>query len=149
MADPALVQSAPDGRQLLGRRFDLRGGTIQFTGRTPPNPVLDLQAVTRAADITAVVRVEGEATDPQFKLDSEPPMPEDEILARLLFNRAAGRLGPADAIRLAAAVNTLRGGGLGVLGQARQALGLDTLGVSGENLEEVWFEESAKVFLEA
>jgi translocation and assembly module TamB len=124
------------GFELLGQRFDLRGGTIQFTGQTPPNPLLDLQAVTRAEDITAVVRVEGEATDPQFKLDSEPSMPEDEIVSRLLFRRAAGRLGPADAIRLAAAVNTLRGGGLGVLGQARQALGLDTLDVSGEGLED-------------
>jgi translocation and assembly module TamB len=124
------------GFELLGQRFDLRGGTIQFTGQTPPNPLLDLQAVTRAEDIIAVVRVEGEATDPQFKLDSEPSMPEDEIVSRLLFRRAAGRLGPADAIRLAAAVNTLRGGGLGVLGQARQALGLDTLDVSGEGLED-------------
>jgi translocation and assembly module TamB len=124
------------GFELLGHRFDLRGGTIQFTGQMPPNPLLDLQAVTRAEDITAVVRVEGEATDPQFKLDSEPSMPEDEIVSRLLFRRAAGRLGPADAIRLAAAVNTLRGGGLGVMGQARQALGLDTLAVSGEGLED-------------
>jgi translocation and assembly module TamB len=124
------------GFELLGHRFDLRGGTIQFTGQTPPNPVLDLQAVTRAEDITAVVRVEGEAMAPQFRLDSEPSMPEDEIVSRLLFRRAAGRLGPADAIRLAAAVNTLRGGGLGVMGQARQALGLDTLDVSGEGLED-------------
>jgi translocation and assembly module TamB len=124
------------GFELLGHRFDLRGGTIQFTGQTPPNPVLDIQAVARAADITAVVRIEGEATAPEFRLDSEPPMPEDEIVSRLLFNRAAGRLGPGDAIRLAAAVNTLRGGGLGVLGEARQALGLDTLGVSGESLED-------------
>jgi translocation and assembly module TamB len=63
-------------------------------------------------------------------------MPEDEIVSRLLFQRAAGGLTPAQAIQLAAAVNTLRGGGLGVLGQARQALGLDTLDVSGGGLED-------------
>jgi translocation and assembly module TamB len=122
--------------ELLGQRFELRVGTIQFTGATPPNPVLDVQAATRAGDITAVVRVEGEARSPEFKLDSEPSMPEDEIVSRLLFQRAAGGLGPAQAIQLAAAVNTLRGGGLGVLGQARQALGLDTLDVSGEGLQD-------------
>jgi translocation and assembly module TamB len=122
--------------ELLGQRFELRVGTVQFTGATPPNPVLDVQAATRAGDITAVLRVEGEARSPEFKLDSEPSMPEDEIVSRLLFQRAAGGLGPAQAVQLAAAVNTLRGGGLGVLGQARQALGLDTLDVSGEGLQD-------------
>jgi translocation and assembly module TamB len=52
-----------------------------------------------------------------------------------LFNRTTSELGPADAVKLAAAINTLRGGGLGLLGQAREALGLDTLGVSGEGLD--------------
>ena len=123
------------GFELLGRRFDLRTGTIEFTGQTPPNPALDIQAVTRANDITAVIRVEGEATAPEFRLDSEPSMPEDEVLARILFNRPASRLGPADALQVAEAVNTLRGGGFGVLGRARQALGLDTLDVSsGEGM---------------
>jgi translocation and assembly module TamB len=130
------LQIKRGGFELLGQRFDLRSGTIEFTGATPPNPAIDVQAVTQAEDITAVVRVDGAATSPQFHLDSEPSMPEDEIVSRILFKRAASRLGPGDAIRLAAAVNTLRGGGLGVLGQARQALGLDTLGVSGEGLED-------------
>lgn len=130
------LQVRRGGFELLGQRFDLRSGTIEFAGETPPNPMIDVQAVTTADDITAVVRVEGDATAPEFKLDSEPSMPEDEIVSRLLFNRAAGGLGPGDAIKLAAAVNTLRGGGLGVLGQARQALGLDTLGVSGEGIED-------------
>jgi translocation and assembly module TamB len=122
--------------ELLGHRFDLHTGTIQFTGQTPPNPIIDVQAATRADDITAVVRVEGEARTPEFKLDSEPSMPEDEIVSRLLFRRAAGRLGPVQAVQLAAAVNTLRGGGLGVLGEARQALGLDMLDVSGEGFQD-------------
>ncbi|MGH6901250.1 MAG: translocation/assembly module TamB domain-containing protein, partial [Geminicoccaceae bacterium] len=122
--------------ELLGQRFELRVGTIQFTGATPPNPVLDIQATTRADDITAVVRVEGEARTPEFRLDSEPSMPEDEVVSRLLFRRAVGRLGPVQAVQLAAAVNTLRGGGLGVLGGARQALGLDMLDVSGEGIQD-------------
>jgi translocation and assembly module TamB len=139
VAEPSVTGSLEVRRgdfELLGQRFELRVGTIQFTGATPPNPALDLQAVTRADDITAVVRVEGEAKAPEFKLESEPTMPEDEIVSRLLFRRAAGGLGPAQAIQLAAAVNTLRGGGLGVLGQARQALGLDTLDISGGGLED-------------
>jgi translocation and assembly module TamB len=122
--------------ELLGERFDLRRGTISFAGQTPPSPTLDIEAVAEAEEITAVVRITGEATAPEFALDSEPPLPEDEIVARLLFNRDTSELGPGDAIQLAAAINTLRGGGLGLIGQAREALGLDTLGVSGDGMED-------------
>ena len=121
--------------ELLGERFDLRRGTITFTGQTPPSPVLDVEAVAQAEEITVVVRITGEATAPELELDSEPPLPEDEILARLLFNRETSELGPGDAVRLAAAINTLRGGGLDLLGQAREALGLDTLGLTGDGVE--------------
>jgi translocation and assembly module TamB len=120
---------------LLGERFDLRRGTITFTGESPPRPLLDVEAVAQAEAITAVVRITGEATAPEFALDSEPPLPEDEIVARLLFNRGTSELGPGDAVRLAAAVNTLRGGGIGLLGQAREALGLDTLGLVGDGVD--------------
>ena len=138
-AEPRLtgtLQVRRGGFELLGRRFDLRRGTIQFTGQTPTKPVLDVEAIARAAEITVVVGVTGEVTAPKFALNSEPSMPEDEIVSRLLFNRATARLGPGDALRLAAAVNTLRGGGLGLLGGARQALGLDTLDVSGQGLRD-------------
>ena len=120
---------------LLGRRFDLRRGTVTFTGESPPRPIVDIEAVARSRDITAVVRITGEATAPEVVLDSEPPLPQDEILARLLFGRSPSELGPSDAVALAAAINTLRGGS-DLLGGARQALGLDTLGVSGQGLAE-------------
>jgi translocation and assembly module TamB len=118
---------------LLGRRFDLRRGVITFTGASPPRPMLDIEAVARSRDITAVIRITGDANAPVVALDSEPPLPQDEILARVLFNRSANQLGPGDAVELAAAINTLRGGPE-VLGRARQALGVDTLGVSGQGL---------------
>jgi translocation and assembly module TamB len=119
------------GFELLGRRFDLRQGTIDFDGQSPPDPELDVEAVTQAEAITAIVRVTGAARAPQFQLDSMPSLPEDEVLARLLFNRSTSALGPFDAVRLAAAAETLRGGNLDLLGRTRQMLGLDTLDVTG------------------
>ena len=124
------------GFELLGHRFDLRGGTIAFDGQTPPDPQLQIDAVTQAERITAIVRITGKAKAPEFRLDSEPSLPEDEVLARLLFNRATSALGPADAVRLAAAANTLRGGGVGLLGRTRQTFGLDTLDVTGAGLQD-------------
>jgi translocation and assembly module TamB len=124
------------GFELLGHRFDLRGGTLEFDGQSPPDPELRIDAVTQAEGITAVVRITGKATAPEFRLDSEPSLPEDEVLARLLFNRETSALGPLDAVRLAAAANTLRGGSLDLLGRTRQTFGLDTLDVTGAGLQD-------------
>jgi translocation and assembly module TamB len=116
---------------LLDRRFDLRRGVITFAGESPPNPQIDIEAVAQAVDITAIVRIGGDATKPTLALDSEPTLPQDEVLSRLLFNRAASGITPVQAIQLAAAVNRLRGGGPGVLDRLRGALGVDTLDVGG------------------
>ncbi len=116
---------------LLDRRFDLRRGVITFAGQSPPNPQIDIEAVAQTTDITAIVRIGGDATQPTFALDSEPPLPQDEVLSRLMFNRAASSITPIQAVQLAAAVNRLRGGGPGVLDRVRSVLGVDTLDVDG------------------
>ncbi|MEM7022583.1 MAG: translocation/assembly module TamB domain-containing protein [Pseudomonadota bacterium] len=118
---------------LLDRRFDLRRGEIEFSGVSPPNPTIDLEAVARAVDITAIISVEGNAKDPKLTLESEPPLPEDEVLSRLLFNREASSITPVQAVQLAAAVDRLRGGGVDVLGRLRAAIGVDTLDVSNSS----------------
>jgi translocation and assembly module TamB len=53
------------------------------------------------------------------------------VVSRILFNRTASQISPAQAIQLAAAVNELRGGGPGVLDRLRSTLGVDTLDVGG------------------
>ena len=58
-----------------------------------------------------MVRLEGRALQPTLTLDSEPPLPQDEILSRLLFERETSRMTPVQAAQLALAVNRLRGGG--------------------------------------
>jgi translocation and assembly module TamB len=117
--------------ELLDRTFNLRRGVITFAGQSPPNPQLDSEAVAQATDITAIVRVTGDANAPIIALESQPPLPQDEILSRLMFNRAASSITPLQAVQLADAVNRLRGGGPGVLDRLRGALGLDTLDFGG------------------
>jgi translocation and assembly module TamB len=116
---------------LLDRTFNLRRGVITFTGSSPPNPQLDIEAVAQATDITAIVRVTGNANAPVIALESQPPLPQDEVLSRLMFNRSAGSITPFQAVQLAAAANRLRGGGPGVLDRLRGALGVDTLDIGG------------------
>jgi translocation and assembly module TamB len=115
--------------ELLGKRFDIRRGVVTFAGGSPPVPVLDLEAAVAADDAQALVRLRGPATDPDLELSSEPRLPQDEILARVLFGRTKDRITPVQGLRLAAAVRELQGsGGLGdVVDGLRRAAGLDTL----------------------
>ncbi len=117
---------------LLDRRLQLREGVVSFSGESPPDPTVTVQATTDINGMTAIIRVEGRARQPTLTLDSQPPLPQDEILARLLFNRDASQISPAQAAQLALAVNRLRGGeGLDVMGKLRSLTGLDTLDVTG------------------
>lgn len=116
----------------IDRRFELRQGVIEFTGDTPPVPEINLEAVAEGGGITGIVRLSGPATEPELDIDSEPSLPQDEVLSRLLFNRQVSEISPAQAVQLAAAVNRLRGGqGFDLLGGVRDALGVDVLDVGG------------------
>ena len=57
------------------------------------------------------LRITGVADAPQFELTSVPPLPQDEILARLLFGESAGQLTALQAAQLGAALVTLTGVG--------------------------------------
>jgi translocation and assembly module TamB len=120
----------------LGKRFDLVRGTLSFNGSSPPSPVLDVLAQAKTKDITASVNILGPVNSPQIQLSSDPPLPSDEILSRLLFGRSAKNISPVQAVQLANAINTLSGGGGGdLLGRMRRLIGVDalTLNQSGED----------------
>lgn len=115
----------------LGQRFNFDHGRITFVGGSL-DPQLDLLASTTAGDITANIHVAGFASAPEIELSSTPELPQDEVLARLLFGRATGDLSPTQALQLAEAAVELAGGGSatgGILGDVRSSLGLDQLDI--------------------
>jgi translocation and assembly module TamB len=127
-AAPAIAGSLEQIRgsvDLLGKTFTLTRGTITFDGSPKLDPVLDIVAEASAADITAQVNISGPASAPKITLSSTPSVPQDEILARVLFNRGVGQISAGEGIQLAAAASTLAGGGPGVLDRLRGGLGLD------------------------
>ena len=115
---------------LLTQRLDFTRGRATFGGGDLV-PDLDFVAETRATGITASVGITGRATEPEFALTSTPTLPQDEVLSRLLFQRAAGGLSPFQAVQLAQAVAILSGsGGPDAFEATRRALGVDNLDVS-------------------
>ena len=114
---------------ILTQRLDFSRGRLQFAGSLTPE--LDFVAETRAGDVTARVTVSGPADQPSFAFSSSPALPEDEVLSRLLFARAAGGLSPFQAVQLAQAVAQLSGsGGPDVFDGVRRALGVDDLDIT-------------------
>jgi translocation and assembly module TamB len=113
-----------------GHQFDLEQGIITFNGPMM-NPVLAIRAETRINTVTAGIAVGGTAQRPDISFISTPGLPQDEILARILFGDNVANLSATQAIQLAAALNGLRGGGGGLnpMGKLQNASGVDRIGV--------------------
>ena len=117
--------------QILGQRIEFDEGSMQLVGNL--DPLLHFVARTESADITAFVTVEGRASAPQITFSSDPELPQDEVLARVLFGRSVDNLSPFQVAQLAAAAAELAGGGgNGLLSQLRGATGLDDLDIVSE-----------------
>jgi len=121
----------------FGKRLLLTRGRVQFDGVFPPEPNLDVAAELRGGGILAILQVRGPAADPEIILSSSPMLPEDEILARLLFGRESARITPWQALTLAQALNRLRGGGsaFDLLGETRRILRVDQVEVRSDEEE--------------
>lgn len=119
---------------LLGQTFTLSRANVSFLGDGSFDPSLDLEARTQRGELTAIVAVTGRPSKPTVKLSSQPPYPEDEVLARLLFNRGAGQLSALEAVQLAqsaAQLSGLFGGGPGFVDNVKRSLGVDRLEFRG------------------
>ncbi len=121
----------------FGKRLGITRGVVTLDGSLPPRPTIDAVAETRSGGITAILRLVGDVQAPEIQLDSVPEMPEDEILARLLFGREAARITPWQAITLAQAVNRLRGAStFDLMGHTRRILRVDQIEVRDDEEHE-------------
>lgn len=122
--------------RMLGRPFRLSDGTIRLDGTHPIVPILDLTAVHRRRGIEARVHMSGRMTDPIIRLEADPPMPEDAILATVLFGKDLATISPLQALQLAAVVRDLHSssmGGMNLFQRTRQALHVDSIDVKSQD----------------
>ena len=82
-----------------------------------------------ASGATVTVAVIGLATNPKFNFSSSPALPQDEVLARLVFGRSLSNLSPLQIAQLADAAAQLAGGGgsTSLLETLRSRIGVDDL----------------------
>jgi translocation and assembly module TamB len=112
---------------LLSSRLTFTRGNVRFHGDVMPD--LDLVAETSTSGVTAQIAVTGPAVQPAFQISSNPSLPEDEILSRILFQKSSGSLSAFQALQLANAVATLSGRA-DAFENVRKSLGVDSLDIS-------------------
>jgi translocation and assembly module TamB len=121
-----LVQGNYD---FAGRIFRLDRGVIRFRGESPPDPLLDIHAEAAVQGLNATVNVQGTGLRPEITFASSPPLPQDELLSRILFGTSITNLSAPEALQLASAVAALQSGSgsLDPINALRKAIGLDRL----------------------
>ena len=121
-----LVQGNYD---FAGRIFRLDRGVIRFRNESPVDPLLDIHAEAAVQGLSATVTVGGTGLKPEITFASSPPMPQDELLSRILFGTSITNLSAPEALQLASAVAALQAGSgsLDPINALRKAVGLDRL----------------------
>jgi translocation and assembly module TamB len=120
---------------LAGQSLTFTSGEVSFDGSGRIDPTLNFIATSSNASVTATLAVTGYASAPKITLSSVPTLPQDEVLAQLLFHQSAASLSPFQLAEIAVALAQITGvggaGGFDPLNSVRGALGLDRLSVGG------------------
>ena len=94
---------------LVGQRFSLADSTVGFYRGDLRTPYMNVTGVCVANDITARIQVTGPPNDAQLNLTSDPALPQDEILSKLLFRKGVSQASPLQAIQIARTASMFSG----------------------------------------
>lgn len=113
---------------LLGKPLKLIEGRITYSQEPKNDPLLSIVGTRDMGEITATMRIEGYASDPKITFSSSPALPQEEILARLLFGRGIESMSVTQSLLLANALSAFKGkNNLNFSDKIRSAFGLDVL----------------------
>ena len=113
---------------ILGKRLVLTEAQLRLEGDF--RPFIRIAATTDSDGIATSVLIEGPSNEPVVTFASQPELPQEEVLSRLLFGRGLDTLSAFQAAQLASAVASLAGkGGEGIVAKLRKGFGLDDLDV--------------------
>lgn len=121
---------------LFNKNFELTEGNVSFNNNALS---IAVSASYDKNDQLIIADLSGTQDDLTLKLSSTPEMAEDEILAYIIFGRSMQNISPFQAIQLAAAIQSLRGGANGSfdpIGSARNLLHIDTLSIESTTTDD-------------
>ena len=118
------------GLSLAAQTLEFSKGEISFNGGSLTDPSIDFTVSSTNGDITAQLNIGGTVKQPTITMTSTPQLPQDEVLAQLLFGRPVSSLSPFEIAQITAALGQLAGvtpGNFHPLSRMREALGLSRL----------------------
>ncbi|MEP2532388.1 translocation/assembly module TamB domain-containing protein [Shimia sp.] len=111
----------------LTKTFDIDEGLVRMEGDLVP--WMRVLVTSEQPDATVRIILEGRLDDPSIILESDPELPEDEVLSQLLFGRDLSSISGLQAAQLAASLAALSGNGPGRPRLGRNT-GLDELALT-------------------
>jgi translocation and assembly module TamB len=116
---------------LAGETLSFDKGEIGFNGGSLTDPSLDFVATGSSSAMTASLIITGTASHPKVTLTSTPEMPQDQVLAQLLFGTSGASISAVQMAEVASSLAELSGATSGgdMFGGLRSQLGLEQLGV--------------------
>jgi translocation and assembly module TamB len=117
VAQPILLGSieTQEGRITFRRhRFVLENVVVRFDDPRRINPYLDVRATTRIRTYDVTMWLSGRADDLTIRLSSEPPLPQEDLLALVTLGQTRAELGSS--------------GGLAFAGEAAHIISTELLG---------------------
>ncbi|HVZ07080.1 translocation/assembly module TamB domain-containing protein [Rhodopila sp.] len=121
---------------IIGTTLTFTEGQIDYNGGDLTNPALKFVAQSVTSTLVATLTITGDVQHLKIALSSVPDMPQDEILAQMLFNTDSSKLSPLQLAQIAAALAQLSGATSGIgdpLDAIRSSLGLDRLTVGSDS----------------
>jgi translocation and assembly module TamB len=105
-----------DGRITFRRnRFTIENAVVRFDDPRRLNPHLDVRAITRIKTYDVTMWLSGRVEDLTIRLSSEPPLPQEDLLALVTLGSTRAELGSS--------------GGLTFAGEAAQLMSRELLGL--------------------
>ncbi|MCP5380931.1 MAG: translocation/assembly module TamB domain-containing protein [Kordiimonadaceae bacterium] len=119
--------------EFSGKRFILTRGNLTFPEDGSNDPIADVEAEHQLSDLLAKLNITGRVSKPTIKMSSNPYLPENELMARILFGTSVSELSAVELVQLASAVHSMsNGGGQGFMGGIRNAIGIDRLSIDND-----------------
>jgi TamB, inner membrane protein subunit of TAM complex len=120
VAQPAILGTiaTQDGRVTFRRNvFTLENAVVRFDDPRSVNPYLEVRATTRIRTYDVTMRLSGRADDLTIRLNSEPPLPQEDLLALVTLGATRAELGSSGALTFAGEAAQM---------VSRELLGLDS-----------------------
>jgi len=116
---------------ILTKRLILQEGRISLSGTLDPELYFMAHTQGNGLDVSVILR--GTLDELSLVFASQPPLPQDEVLAFLIFNRSLAELSPLQVAQLVTSAAELAGmTGSSLMSRLRGVTGLDELDVTSD-----------------